>query len=165
MAAHPSGVAILPAAKLAVIHDAVLARCDLLDGVKDGVLENPMRCMFDPKEIECRSGDGPNCLTTPQVEAVRKIYAGPTNPRTNEKVWSPLYRGSELDWGFFTETPSPIGIATSTLRDAILKDRPGIIERGRLISTATSRWPIGRTSPASTLRTLTSRNTYGRAEN
>ena len=55
---------------------------------------------------------------------MRKIYAGPTNPRTNERVWPPLYRGSELDWSFFTEAPSPIGIATSTLRDAILKD-PG----------------------------------------
>jgi len=122
MAAHPNGVAILPAAKLAVLHDAVLAKCDLLDGVKDGLLENPTRCTFDPKEIECRSGDGPNCLTPPQVEAVRKIYAGPINPRTNERIWSPLYRGSELDWSFFTESAAPIGIATSTLRDAILKD-------------------------------------------
>src|SRR5262249_31393076 len=87
--------------------------------------ENPTRCTFDPKEIECPTGDGPNCLTIAQVEAVRKIYAGPTNPRTNEKIWSPLYRGSELDWNFFVETPGPIGIATSTLRDAVLKDRIG----------------------------------------
>ena len=127
-AAHPNGVAILPPAKLAVIHDAVLAKCDRLDGVKDGLIENPMRCTFDPKAIECRSRgaesrvDEPNCLTPPQVEAVRKIYAGPTNPRTNEKVWSALYRGSELDWSFFTEAAAPIGIATGTLRDAILKD-------------------------------------------
>jgi feruloyl esterase len=139
-ASHPNGVAILPSAKLRVLHEAVLAKCDLLDGVKDGLLENPTRCSFDPKEIECRSVDdlarrsptkleersrgegGPDCLTTPQVDAARKIYAGPTNPRTNEQIWSPLYRGSELDWSFFTEAPSPIGIATSTLRDAILKD-------------------------------------------
>ena len=90
--------------------------------MKDGLLENPTRCTFDPKEIECSTGDGPNCLTTPQVEAVRKIYAGPTNPRTNEKIWSPLYRGSELDWNFFIDTPGPVGIATATLRDAVLKD-------------------------------------------
>ena len=77
-ATHPNGVAILPAAKLPVVHDAVLAKCDMLDGVKDGLLENPTRCTFDPKEIECRSGDGPDCLTAPQVEAVRKIYAGPS---------------------------------------------------------------------------------------
>jgi len=30
------------------------------------------RCTFDPKEIACRSADAPNCLTAPQVEAVRK---------------------------------------------------------------------------------------------
>ncbi|HZM96152.1 MAG TPA: tannase/feruloyl esterase family alpha/beta hydrolase [Vicinamibacterales bacterium] len=118
LATHPNGVAILPTAKLQVLHAAVLDKCDLLDGVRDGLLENPTRCTFDPKEIECRSSgaDGPNCLTTAQVEAVQKIYAGPTNPRTNEKVWSPLYRGSELDWSFFSESAAPIGIATSALR-------------------------------------------------
>ncbi len=121
-AAHPNGVAVLPAAKLSVLHDAVLAKCDMLDGVRDGLLENPLRCTFDPKDIECPSGDGPGCLTMAQVDAARKIYAGPTNPRTHEKIWSPLYPGSELDWSFFTETPGPIGIATNTLRDAVLKD-------------------------------------------
>ncbi len=121
-ATHENGKPILPPAKLQVIHDAVLAKCDLLDGVKDGLLENPTRCTFDPKEIACKTGDGPNCLNPAQVEAVRKIYAGPINPRTKERVWSPLYRGSELDWGFFTDAPAPIGIATGTLRDAILKD-------------------------------------------
>jgi feruloyl esterase len=124
LAAHPNGVNVLPAPKLTVLHDAVLAKCDTLDGVKDGLLENPTRCTFDPKEIECKSGDGPGCLTAPQVDAARKIYAGPANPRTGERVWSPLYRGSELDWSFFTESAAPIGIATSTLRDAILRD-PG----------------------------------------
>ena len=122
LATHPNGVAILPTAKLQIIHAAVLDRCDMLDGVKDGLLENPTRCTFDPKEIECWSGsDGANCLTTAQVEAVQKIYSGPTNPRTNEKVWSPLYRGSELDWSFFSEAAAPIGIATSALR-MILND-------------------------------------------
>jgi len=115
-ATHPNGVAILPAAKLRVIHNAVLNKCDMLDGVKDGLLEDPIRCAFDPKEIECKSGDAPGCLTTPQVEAAQKIYAGPTNPRTKEKIWSPLYRGSELDWSFFSEAAAPIGIATSALR-------------------------------------------------
>jgi feruloyl esterase len=121
-ATHPAGVAILPTPKLQVLHQAVLDKCDALDGVKDGLLENPARCSFDPQEIACRAADGPDCLSAPQVDAVRKIYAGPTNPRTGERVWSPLYRGSELDWSFFTEAPSPIGIATGVLRDAILKD-------------------------------------------
>jgi feruloyl esterase len=121
-AAHPNGMAILPSPTLAVVHRAVLDKCDMLDGVKDGLLEDPTRCAFDPKQIACRSGEQPSCLTPAQVEAVRKIYAGPTNPRTKERVWSPLYRGSELDWSFFTESASPIAIATSTLRDVILQD-------------------------------------------
>ena len=121
MAAHPNGVAVLPAPKLTVIHDAVLNKCDMLDAVKDGLLEDPMKCTFDPKEIACRAGEGANCLAAAQVEAVQKIYAGPTNPRTNEKVWSPLFRGSELDWSFFTESAAPIGIATSAMR-MILND-------------------------------------------
>jgi feruloyl esterase len=120
-AAHPNGVAILPTSKLTVIHEAVLNKCDMLDGVKDGLLEDPMKCTFDPKEIACKSGDGADCLTTAQVEAVQKIYSGPTNPRTNQKIWSPLYRGSELDWSFFTESAAPIGIATGALR-VILDD-------------------------------------------
>jgi feruloyl esterase len=168
LATHPNGDAILPTAKLTVIHEAVLAKCDMLDGVKDGLLENPTRCPFDPKELECRSGDpsngdGANCLTTPQVEAVRKIYLGPTNPRTNERIWSLLYRGSELDWSFFSDAPSPYGIVTSTLR-VVLEIRPGTIGRPLSISTVTSRWPIDRTSRASTRRTLISRSTYGAAE-
>jgi feruloyl esterase len=121
-ATHPNGTAVLPQAKLSVLHDAVMARCDLLDGVKDGLLENPLSCSFDPKEIECRAGEQPNCLTPQQVDAARKVYAGPSNPRTNERVWPGLYRGSELDWSFFTEAAGPIGIATSTLRDVVLKD-------------------------------------------
>jgi feruloyl esterase len=116
IAAHPNGIAILPTTKLAVLHEAVLAKCDLLDGVMDGLLEDPTRCAFDPRTIECKSGDGPDCLTTPQVEAARTIYAGPANPRTGERIWSPLYRGSELDWSFFTDSPAPIGIATGALR-------------------------------------------------
>ena len=121
-ATHPNGVAILPAPKLSVIHQAVLRKCDVLDGVRDGLLENPTRCTFDPKEIECRSGDGPNCLTAAQVSAAQKIYTGPVNPRTNERIWPPLYRGSELDWNFFSEADSPIGIATSALR--LIKSDP-----------------------------------------
>jgi feruloyl esterase len=116
IATHPNGVAILPPAKLSVLHEAVLDRCDMLDGVKDRMLEDPTKCTFDPREVACKADDAANCLTVPQVDAVQKIYAGPRNPRTQEQIWSPLFRGSELDWSFFTESASPIGIATGALR-------------------------------------------------
>ena len=63
--------------KLLLVSKAVLAKCDGLDGVKDGVLENPTACHFDPATLECKSGDGPDCLTAAQVAAVEAIRRGP----------------------------------------------------------------------------------------
>lgn len=64
-------------AKVALVQGAVLAQCDALDGVKDGVLENPNACRFDPAKLQCRSADGPTCLNAGEVAALRRIYAGP----------------------------------------------------------------------------------------
>src|SRR5215510_2308154 len=66
--------------KLALVHDAVLNACDGLDGAKDGVLENPLACTFDPKVLACKAGADSACLTDAQVTAVQKVYAGPSNP-------------------------------------------------------------------------------------
>jgi feruloyl esterase len=89
----------IPESKYPMIHDAVLAACDLLDGVKDGVLENPRRCAFDPKVLECKAGDAPTCLTPKQVEAARKILAPVKNPRTGAEIFPGLTLGTELSWG------------------------------------------------------------------
>lgn len=64
--------------KLGLIHSSVIEKCDALDGVKDGLLENPLACRFEPKELQCKGDDGPGCLTSAEVEATRKIYAGPS---------------------------------------------------------------------------------------
>ena len=57
-ATHKDDASFLPPAKYAVLHDAVLAQCDALDGVKDGVLEDPTRCTFDPEGVQCKDADG-----------------------------------------------------------------------------------------------------------
>ena len=66
-AMHKDEASYIPPGKYPLIHDAVLDACDAADGVKDGVLENPKRCTFDPKVLECRGGDAATCLTAPQV--------------------------------------------------------------------------------------------------
>ncbi|MGA2714253.1 MAG: tannase/feruloyl esterase family alpha/beta hydrolase [Bryobacteraceae bacterium] len=88
----------LPPAKLAILHQAAVDACDAQDGLKDGLIGNPAKCKFDPKVIECKGGDGPNCLTGAQVEAVRKIYSNGTNPRTGQTLFPTFAVGSELGW-------------------------------------------------------------------
>ena len=69
----------LPVAKMKLVADAVYARCDAKDGLKDGIIDDPRRCDFDPARdvAQCPAGqDGENCLTAAQTAAIKKIYAG-----------------------------------------------------------------------------------------
>jgi feruloyl esterase len=72
-----AGPGYIPASKLPAIGTAVLAECDTKDGVKDGLIENPAACHFDPGVLLCKGDETASCLTAPQVDALRKLYAGP----------------------------------------------------------------------------------------
>jgi feruloyl esterase len=89
------GTPLLDEHALTQITRAVVAACDGDDGLKDGLVDDPRVCRFDPASLACRSADSAACLTAEQVEAVRKVYAGARNPRTGEQVFSGWPRGSE----------------------------------------------------------------------
>jgi len=80
--------------------------------MKDGLLENPKRCHFDPNVLLCKGADSPECLTAAQVEAAKKIYAGPKNPRTGEQIFPGLEPGSENGWVFFAREREPPIVAS-----------------------------------------------------
>ena len=86
--------------KFAAVNAAVVSACDASDGVKDGVIENPKACKFDPAVLACKGTPGNACLTPPEVETVRAIYASPANPKTKREITG-LAPGSEVNW---TET-------------------------------------------------------------
>jgi len=71
--------AAIPAAKLSAIESAVLAACDALDGIADGVVDDPRKCQYDPDSVRCAAAESDACLTAPQVAALKKIYQGPRN--------------------------------------------------------------------------------------
>ncbi len=99
----------VPPAKYPLIHQAVVAACDARDGLKDGLIQDPTKCKFDPKVIECKGADGADCLTAAQVETVRKSYTAATNPRTGQRLFPALTPGSELGWAVLGgPAPSPI---------------------------------------------------------
>jgi Tannase and feruloyl esterase len=67
----------LPPAKLPAIEAAALAACDGLDGVVDGVIDDPQNCNFDPAAVLCQGAETDSCLTAPQISTLRKLYTGP----------------------------------------------------------------------------------------
>src|SRR5262245_28462167 len=83
-----------------LLRESVMKECDKLDGVEDGLIENPRKCLFDPASIQCgATGAGGTCLTAAQVAAVKRIYDGVEDPTTGRKLAPGLARGSEFGWG------------------------------------------------------------------
>src|SRR6266852_4639287 len=111
----------IPREKYAAIHQAALDVCDALDGVKDGVLEDPRRCHFDPKSIQCAGADAPTCLTAPQVEAARRIYAPAKNPRTGAEIFPGLEPGSEMGWAGLAG-PAPLTTSKDNYRFVVFNN-------------------------------------------
>jgi Tannase and feruloyl esterase len=91
--------AAIPAAKLPAINNAVLSACDGADGLADGVIADPSRCAFNPDVLLCSGPESNACLTQPQLDALKKIYAGPRNPRTGAAIFPGFMRGGEDGWG------------------------------------------------------------------
>jgi len=111
----------IPASKYPAINTAVLQACDGLDGVKDGVIENPRACKFDAKVLACSAAESDSCLTPPQIEAAQKMYQPLKNPRTGKEIFPGLSYGSELGWGTFGgQQPFPIG--TQMYQFMVFKD-------------------------------------------
>jgi feruloyl esterase len=111
----------IPPEKYPMIHKAAIDACDALDGVKDGLIENPAICRWKPDTLLCKGADGASCLTKQQVAMANTIYDGAKNPRTGAQVFPGWERGSEL--GFrVTAGPEPEGPAVGTFRYVVFQD-------------------------------------------
>jgi feruloyl esterase len=65
-------------AKLSLLRDAAVRKCDALDGVTDGIISKPSSCTFDPVELLCKPGAAAaTCLSAAEVAVAHDIYAGP----------------------------------------------------------------------------------------
>lgn len=101
-AVKTQGAANIPQTTLDAITAAVLEKCDALDGVKDNMLENPLKCKFDINTLACNSSsastNASTCLTTVQLEAAKAIYAGPTSSINGTELYPGFSVGSEASW-------------------------------------------------------------------
>ncbi|HZZ38119.1 MAG TPA: tannase/feruloyl esterase family alpha/beta hydrolase [Acidobacteriaceae bacterium] len=89
--------AYIPDRKLAFLEKASLAACDKLDGVKDHVIGDPSKCHFDPQVLLCKGEDASDCLTQPQIDAVKSIYAG-SKDQHGAVIFPGFTMGDETSW-------------------------------------------------------------------
>jgi hypothetical protein len=82
--------------KLPAIQQASLAACDSADGVKDGFLNNPIQCHFNPSVLLCKGQDSLSCLTAPQVKSLGVFYGDNDSPA--RPYFAGYGRGDETAW-------------------------------------------------------------------
>jgi hypothetical protein len=112
--------ASIPPEKLAVVAEAVMAKCDRIDGLADGLIDDPRRCDFDPaRDVPtCAAGTDPNrCLTPAQANALKKVYGGAVSRGR------PFFPG--FMYGSEGMTVGPDGASTSGWVNLIVPRQPG----------------------------------------
>ncbi len=90
--------AYISSLKLPAIERAALDACDEIDGVKDGIIGNPAQCHFDPAVLLCKSADSLDCLSQPQVNSLKNLYAGGHNNHGNSLLPGLLMGDEDGDW-------------------------------------------------------------------
>ncbi|KAL0564686.1 hypothetical protein V5O48_017353 [Marasmius crinis-equi] len=78
-----------------LIHDSILSQCDTIDGVNDGIIEDPNTCNYEPSVLLCRDDSTSHCLTETQVETVRKVFSPFLASDGETILYPPAQPGSE----------------------------------------------------------------------
>jgi feruloyl esterase len=98
---------------LKLISNKVLNKCDALDGVTDGIIENYAACKFDAAELQCTGAKDASCLSTGQASALNKVMAGPRNAKGEE-----LYLPIPWDSGIAYWRTNMLGTSTTAVPNA-----------------------------------------------
>ena len=92
--------------------NGMLAQCDALDGLEDGVIENVAQCDFQPSRLQCAREGQADCLSAGQLGALERGMAGP-----RDAAGYPIYAPMAYDTGIVatptgylpTGSPGPFG--------------------------------------------------------
>ena len=123
------GAGLIVPDKLPALGQAVTAKCDEVDGLKDGLIDDPRRCKFDPSRdlTKCEAAaDTPQCFTAAQIEALVKIYGGPRTSK-GKQVFPGEPLSGELGWAENLVGPSKVVLprSESQMKLAMLDPAPG----------------------------------------
>jgi feruloyl esterase len=85
----------IPSCKLAAATAAAVSACDAIDGVKDGVIESPPQCTFDPKTLVGTSAGECGAFTQADADIIGRIWQGPTR-EDGSHLWYGQSKGADL---------------------------------------------------------------------
>jgi len=111
----------LDPAEWALVHQDILAQCDTLDGVADGIVEDPDLCTYRPIHLQCAPGNSTNCLTSAKVQTVEKVFS-PLYGANGSLIFPRMQPGSELSDAYIYYTGQPFPYTVDWFRYAILND-------------------------------------------
>jgi hypothetical protein len=82
-AVNPDIKAAFPPADMKLLANKVLDKCDALDGLSDGMVNNLQACqkVFDINVLQCKSEKTSQCLSQAQISALKKVFSGPINSK------------------------------------------------------------------------------------
>ncbi len=98
---NPHGKPLFTRQELLAVNKAVVAACDLNDGVRDGLIGDPRNCHFNPASLQCSATHADSCLSAEQVDAISKVYSGPLDSKGHNLYTGGLEPGSEYSWPDF----------------------------------------------------------------
>ncbi|EJD47885.1 tannase and feruloyl esterase, partial [Auricularia subglabra TFB-10046 SS5] len=97
---HSTAARALDAQAWDIIKPEILRQCDGLDGLRDGIIDDPNACAFLPEVLLCEGEKRPDCLSVEQVNALRKIHS-PVYGRDGKILAARSDPGAEGDPTFF----------------------------------------------------------------
>ena len=113
--------AYIPSAKYPMIHRTVLEACDAKDGLKDGLIESPESCYVDFKSLQCKTADGPDCLTARQVQTAQTMTS-PVTTRAGKALFPRVEPGTELRWSRVAGGPEPADLFLDEFRYVVYQN-------------------------------------------
>lgn len=107
---HLSASNYIPGSILDTVDREVIASCDAVDGVKDGLIQNPAMCSFNAKSLLCKNGSAENCLSQTQADSLQTYFRAVRD--SSGKIVYPGWSVSDLGgnggavvWTFGRATP------------------------------------------------------------
>ena len=98
----------LPMCKFNAATAEAVAACDQIDGVKDGVIDDPTRCTYDPKALVGTSSGDCEAFTEADADVIKKIWDGPRRS-DGTRLWYGLPRGADFGGLSGTQGNPPAG--------------------------------------------------------